>query len=98
MEGVQHTQDTTLLDLIQDTLGVNTSLEILLSNLTELEILECYFPHELEIILEPFDSSLPVIEIIVELHARLTHFLAGTHSETAHTTAVQVQGANGEEI
>lgn len=92
------TQNTTLLDLIQDALRIDASLEILLRDLAQLEILERDLPHELVVVLEALDTALSIVEIIVKLHAGLADAVAGTDAEAAHAAAVQVQRAHGEEV
>lgn len=89
------TKNTTLLLLIQHPLRINPSFEITLRDLAQLVIFQGNLAHELEILLEPFRPTLAIIKVIIKLHARIADLFAGTHTETAHPTAVQVQRADG---
>lgn len=88
-------RDSILLNRIQDPLSINTSLKILLRLLAELEILNGHLPHKLKVLLELLVRAGMVV---VELHARDGGVRGGQSAEGGHTTAVDVQGADGEEV
>lgn len=91
------TKHTALFLLIQHALRVNSTLQIRLSNLAKLEILQCHFPDKLEVLVKTFDTAVTVVKIVVELHAGLADLFARTDAETTHTPAVQVERAYGKE-
>jgi hypothetical protein len=97
---------------IQTPLRINTLFQIPLRCLTEFKILQGDSAHELEILFEPISTTLAVVKVVVEFHARLAYLpfstsaaaigvsvtVTGTDSKRTHPPAVEIEGAYGVEV
>ena len=80
---------------VQDTVGVDAFLQVCMGLLAKLSVLEADLAHEIEVLLELL-ASLQMV--VVELHAGDVWVFGGTEAERAHSAAVDIESAVGEEV